>query len=591
LPAADFNADLDYLLDDEAFAQSLEAALDDEMCRRSFIHFVRRMAPDLIIEEYHLLMAELFEQLVFGEVDRAMVFASPGSTKSQFCSRLLPAFAQGHDFTADLMVCSYKKELAEGFGGQVRDTYADPDYRAVFPEITLRRGVKARGQWQLEAPAGDALKRRGGIFTATGVTTGTAGRRFRIGVLDDMLSEQDKDSKVKKDRAWSYYTAGFLTRAHPLENAILLTNTRYAPDDPAGRLLEQQREMERILAEAKARNAEAVERGEPAEAIDDLDYFDRWKVLSLPALVDKDLADRLNAVRDNPILWEGQQGERWPRSKLPPFKAGMSFAPRRFPLPRLLRMRNQSPARDWAALYMQSPTIEEGAIIKRSWWKRWEGDIIKGRRRPDLPPECVMVLQSYDTAFEEGEENDYSARTTWGVFERKSEDWSEHALHLVLLERWKARVGLPELCKEAWQSYKEYRPERVIVEKRASGYPLIRELRKRKVPVRPFDPKSRSKTARAHAASSVFELGGVYYMDTASRFADDVINDCAEFPNGEHDDIVDTVVQACLYLRWRLWINTTDDMLPDEEALQQARGERKKKFAGSYGSSRRRRAA
>ena len=65
------------------------------------------------------------------------------------------------------------------------------------------------------------------------------------------------------------------------------------------------------------------------------------------------------------------------------------------------------PVGKWNAQWMQKPTSEEGALIKREWWKKWKKD--------DLP-DCYYIIQSYDTAFLKKETADYSAITTWGVF-------------------------------------------------------------------------------------------------------------------------------------------------------------------------------
>jgi phage terminase large subunit-like protein len=130
-----------------------------------------------------------------------------------------------------------------------------------------------------------------------------------------------------------------------------------------------------------------------------------------------------------------------------------------------------------------------------------------------MTPECFYLLQSYDTAFEEGEENDYSARTTWGLFMHPGPDGIERT-NMILIERYNERVGFPALRKEAHASYLDYHPDRVLVEKKVSGHSLIQELRRKQVPVKAWSPdKFGKKLARAHAASVVFEQGLVWYMD------------------------------------------------------------------------------
>ena len=86
----------------------------------------------------------------------------------------------------------------------------------------------------------------------------------------------------------------------------------------------------------------------------------------------------------------------------------------------------------WNAQWMQHPTSEEGAIIKREWWRKWTSDTI---------PPLSHVIQSYDTAFLKSETADYSAITTWGIF-FPSED---KGAQLILLDAVKDRYEFPEL--------------------------------------------------------------------------------------------------------------------------------------------------
>jgi phage terminase large subunit-like protein len=127
---------------------------------------------------------------------------------------------------------------------------------------------------------------------------------------------------------------------------------------------------------------------------------------------------------------------------------------------------------------MQNPTSEEGAIIKREWWKDWE---------PEYIPKLHHVIQSYDTAFMKKETADFSAITTWGVF-YKNEDSGPQ---LILLDAVKERLEFPELRRKALDQYNYWKPESVIIESKASGLPLTYELRKMGIPVLNFTPSKR----------------------------------------------------------------------------------------------------
>lgn len=195
-----------------------------------------------------------------------------------------------------------------------------------------------------------------------------------------------------------------------------------------------------------------------------------------------------------------------------------------------------SPAR-WSAQYQQNPTAEDSAILKRDWWKRWSSS---------RPPQVEMVISSWDTAFLKTERANYSASTTWGVF--MGGDPDKPVPNLILLDAWKDRVEFPDLKKEAKSQYMKWRPDMFIVETRAAGAPLIFELRAMGIPVNEFTPsRGQDKIARANAVADLFRSGMIWAPET--RWADDVVEECAAFPNGENDDFVDTVTQALLKYR------------------------------------------
>jgi predicted phage terminase large subunit-like protein len=213
-------------------------------------------------------------------------------------------------------------------------------------------------------------------------------------------------------------------------------------------------------------------------------------------------------------------------------------------------LRTELPLPKWQAQYQQQPTSEQGAIIKREWWQEWEGD---------NPPSCEFVIQSWDTAFTKNERSDYSACTTWGVF-YKNEN-AEDA-HVILLDAFKKRMEFPELKDKAYKHYMEYQPDSFIVEAKASGAPLIYELRQMGIPVQEFTPtRGNDKIARINAVSDLFASGKVWAPRT--RWAEEVMEEMASFPNSEHDDLVDSSTQALLRFRKGGFIRLSSDE-PDD---------------------------
>ena len=213
-------------------------------------------------------------------------------------------------------------------------------------------------------------------------------------------------------------------------------------------------------------------------------------------------------------------------------------------------LRTELPLPKWQAQYQQQPTSEQGAIIKREWWQEWEGE---------NPPSCEFVIQSWDTAFTKNERSDYSACTTWGVF-YKNEN-AEDA-HVILLDAFKKRMEFPELKDKAYRHYMEYQPDSFIVEAKASGAPLIYELRQMGIPVQEFTPtRGNDKIARINAVSDLFASGKVWAPRT--RWAEEVMEEMASFPNSEHDDLVDSSTQALLRFRKGGFLRLSSDE-PDD---------------------------
>ena len=228
--------------------------------------------------------------------------------------------------------------------------------------------------------------------------------------------------------------------------------------------------------------------------------------------------------------------------------SGNPVWPEYWELEELEKVKASLPIRNWSAQYMQNPTSEEGAILKREWWQVWEHERI---------PKLQHVIQSYDTAFSAKETADYSAITTWGIF-FPQEDGKPA---MILLDAIKGKYDFPELKAIAMDQYKYWEPETVIIEAKATGEPLMQEFRRMGIPVIPFVPsRGKDKHSRVNATAPVFEGGQIYYPE-GEKYAEEVIEECAAFPHGANDDYVDSTTQAVLRYRQGNFI----DMLSDYE--------------------------
>jgi predicted phage terminase large subunit-like protein len=224
----------------------------------------------------------------------------------------------------------------------------------------------------------------------------------------------------------------------------------------------------------------------------------------------------------------------------------------------LSALRAELPNSKWQAQYQQSPTSESAAIVKREWWRMWH---------EDSPPPCTFTLMAWDTAFEKSNRSDYSACTIWGVFYHPDDNGLEQA-NIILLNAIRNRVEFPELKKMVMRAYKDWEPDSTIIEKKASGAPLIYELRAMGISVQEFTPvKGNDKITRLNAVSDLFASGRVWAPNT--NWAEEVMDEVASFPSGEHDDYVDTVSLALMRFRKGGYIRT--DLDDDDDNVKSFR--------------------
>jgi len=263
---------------------------------------------------------------------------------------------------------------------------------------------------------------------------------------------------------------------------------------------------------------------------------------------------------------EGQRGgESWEVIEFPAIlPSGNPLWPEFWSLKELDALKTELPNTKWQAQYQQNPTSEESAIVKREWWRIWEeGD----------PPTCEFTLMAWDTAFEKSNRADYSACTLWGVFQKADENGIMQS-NLILLNALRDRLEFPALKKKVIEEWKDWEPDSMIIEKKASGAPLIYELRAMGIPVQEFTPvKGNDKITRLNAVSDLFASGRVWAPNT--HWAEEVVDEVASFPSGEHDDYVDTVSLALMRFRKGGFVRT---LLDEEDELPSF----KRRFEGYY---------
>jgi predicted phage terminase large subunit-like protein len=444
------------------YAIKLSEKKKEEKVHKDFLTFVKSVWPDFVEGKHHKKIADQFNRLAEGKINRLIINMPPRHTKSEFASFLLPAWMIGKHPKLKIIQTTHTTELAVRFGRKAKHLIDSQDYKKYF-KTTLREDSQAAGRWETE---------QGGEYFAAGVGSAITGRGADLLIIDDPHSEQDAMNPEALERAYEWYTSGPRQRLQP-GGKIVVVMTRWSLKDLTGALIGAQKGIK----------------------------SDQWEVVQFPAI-----------LPTNKPVWP----EYWKLSELESVKASLSI-------------------QKWNAQWMQNPTSEEGSIIKREWWRKWDKDYI---------PSLEHVIQSYDTAFLKKESADYSAITTWGVFYPDPDSGP----NLILLDSLKKRLEFPELRREALNQYYYWKPDSVVVESKASGLPLTYELRKMGIPVINFTPsKGNDKHSRVNAVAPLFESGQIWAPET--EFAEEVIEECAAFPFGDHDDLVDSMTQALMRFR------------------------------------------
>jgi predicted phage terminase large subunit-like protein len=278
----------------------------------------------------------------------------------------------------------------------------------------------------------------------------------------------------------------------------------------------------------------------------------------------KDLTGRLLANQSADIM-----ADQWEVIEFPAIlPSGDPLWPEFWDKDSLLSIKGSLPSSKWEAQWQQKPVGSGSAVIRKEWWKSWQ--------KEKVPP-LKYIIQAYDTAFSKKETADFSAITTWGVFE--PEEGGKDAI--ILMDAQRGRWNFPELKEVAFEEYKYWEPDMVIVEAKASGIPLLDELQARGVPAMSFSPGRRTKgrggvdkSLRVHLVSPLFEAGLVW-VPQDKRFAEEVVDEVCSFPNGEHDDYVDSMTLALLRFRQGGFIRIHDE---EEEDFRTSAPSRKREY-------------
>jgi len=357
-----------------------------EKARTSLVGYAKFKMENYLAPPHIKLLASKLEAVERGDIRRLAIFMPPRHGKSIRTSEFFPAWYMGRNPDKYIICSTYAQDLADDFGRKVRNQLQDKRYTDIFPDAELSTDSSSMRRFNTT---------KGGVYYAVGAGSAITGRGAHLLLIDDPIKgREEADSAAMRKNLRDWYRATAYTRLMP-KGSVVLIQTRWHEDDVAGWILKET-------------------------------GHEGWDVVEFPAILNERAATMLDLKEGEP-LWEES-----------------------YPLPRLQEIKKTIGTREWSSLYAQKPSVEEGNIIKRWWWKKWD---------KKNPPQCDYILQSWDTAYTTNKNSDYSACTTWGVFE---DDNGES--NIILLGSKRDRWEFPELKKVAVELYNDFNPDLIMIE-------------------------------------------------------------------------------------------------------------------------------
>lgn len=420
-------------------------------------------------------LGDALQGVADGSIKRLMVFEPPRHGKSEEASRLFPGYYLERHPEQWVGLASYAAGLAFTLSRNARDNYQRAGNH-VHP------GASGVEQWEtLE----------GGGMWAAGVGGPITGKGAHLLLVDDPIKNaEEAGSEIIREKHKDWWRSTFYTRAEP-DAAIVVIQTRWHEDDLAGWLLSQELDEDP----------------------------ERWHVLNLEAIkeeVPQPFPPSCTTLAD------------WRRP-------GEALCPERYPIEKLRRMERRIGGYYFGALYQQRPTALAGDVFKREWWQFYTtpDTPIPGIRM--LPPTLDRVIQSWDMAFKDEEQNDYVSGQVWA---RRFTD-------LYLLDRINDRLSFTASCDAVETMSGKWPAARgKYIEDKANGPAIINSLRRQVGGIVPVKPDG-GKVARAYAVQPYVEGLQCYLPHPRiAPWVEDFIRQLAQFPRGSHDDDVDAATQA-----------------------------------------------
>lgn len=540
------------LAQEPRLARAFYTEMEAEWLRRDLRRFVRAawplVDPNPFVKSWELdAICDHLAYVTIGEIRNLMINVRPRSTKSIVGSVLWEAWWWSSEPWKQFLCFSYAHPLALRDAVKMRDLCRTEWYLDRYGSVFYVDPNRSQQQhfWN----------NKNGYRFSTSLTGKSTGYGGDVIVGDDPHLTTDAHSDTKRNRSLASWDNAMRSRLNnPKTGQKVIIGQRSHDMDLFGHIL-------------------ATE-------------GDRWVHLMLPNEFDP---QRRCITYSNPtgrkVTEEEREERKEPTSNVVPLfkdprkKRGELVNPDRFGPEETDAEKSAMSEVDYEAQYNQDPEAGGGIILKRAYWRQWvfpEGHPQAGKSMP--MPQFTEIFSVYDTAFKEEQQNDFTARTTWGVFEH-GEPGQRRTQHLMLMERLNERMAFPDLRKEAERNFKAWEQDAILIEDKASGQSLIQELELIGLPIWKIEAGTEDKVYKANMVAPVLKSGVVWYVPR--DWAYEVIAQCAKFPNAQFDDLTDTVVMALAYLRRRGQVVLEED--EDDERDNRLKLFSRPKARGPYG--------
>lgn len=455
---------------------------------------------------WHLeAISEFLEACTRGDIRRGIINIPPRSLKSISCSVSWPAWLLGHNPSEKIMCASYSGSLSIKHSVDCRFLIESPWYKKCFPNTRIADDSNTKTKYI-------TTERGHRISTSTGGTSTGEGGNFLI--VDDPHSADDAQSKKIRESQTLWFRQSFANRLNDKgKGCILVIMQRLHEKDLTGELLGDGG-WDHLCLPAENKTTRTISIGK---------FEKEWKE-----------GEFLHGEREGKVILDNLRREMG------------SYA--------------------FAGQYLMTPAPAGGGLFQSKDIKLFD------TTKPLPKFECI--LQSYDTAMTDTTSSDYTAFTCWGVFDK-----GKGVMGAMLLDCWMERLTYPKLRAKATTEFQTRygegegrRADWILIEEKGSGISLIQDMNRIGIPVRKYNPGKADKFSRATLITYLFENGLVYFPESERHkgkfcsWTDDLVNQLELFPNGEHDDFVDSVTQALRFLRDANWLTVPED--PDEVEVE-----------------------